>query len=302
MMAIYNFPQTGYKGVMNFDRKKGTGIVLMLCASTCFVTMSTLVKGMGDSMPLTELMFLRSSLAVPFLLAALVKRGKPLVTKSWRLLLMRSLFGLVAMFCFYYALTHMPLADCVFLGRTQPLLLALLAPFLVAERAPKEVWVAILCGLGGALFIMRPGLEWSGAAWVALLAAATSAVAHLLVKRLGNTDDAGVIVFNFTLIMALVSGLLSYHSFQKPSLQQWGMIAGISLFASSGQYLLTAAYRYDKAPAIAASSYASVVLSVIYGYFFWGEVPDPATWLGGLCIVSGGIWLVYSRIRNKSKG
>lgn len=61
------------------------------------------------------------------------------------------------------------------------------------------------------------------------------------------------------------------------------------------------AYRYDKAPIIAASSYASVVLSVLYGYFFWGEVPAPATWLGGLCIVSGGIWLVYSRMRKSRK-
>lgn len=278
-----------------------TGILLMLCASTCFVTMSTLVKGMGDSMPLTELMFLRSAMALPFLFAALVKRGKPLVTKAWRILLLRSFFGAVAMFCFYYALTNMPLADCVFLGRTQPLLLALLAPFIVGERAPKEAWIAIFCGLGGSLFIMRPGLAWSAAAWVALLAAATSAIAHLLVKRLGRTDDPGVIVFNFTLILAAISGILCYRSFQQPSLQQWGMVAGISLFASGGQYLLTMAYRHDKAPIIAASSYASVVLSVVYGYFFWGEVPAPATWLGGACIVGGGIWLVYSRMRKSKK-
>jgi drug/metabolite transporter (DMT)-like permease len=57
------------------------------------------------------------------------------------------------------------------------------------------------------------------------------------------------------------------------------------------------AYRYDKAPVIAASSYASVVFSVVYGYFFWGEVPVPGTWIGGVCIVSGGIWLVYCRLK-----
>ncbi len=269
----------------------------MLCASTCFVTMSTLVKAMGDSLPLPELMFLRCLMAVPFLFASLVRRGDALVTRAWKVLLLRSVFGAVAMFCFYYALIHMPLADCVFLGRTQPLLLALAAPFIVGERAPKEAWVAILCGLAGSLFIMRPGLAWSGAAWVALLAAASSAIAHLLVRKLGRTDNPGVIVFNFTILLALVSGILTYRSFEIPTMRQWVYVAGISLFASSGQYLLTMAYRHDKAPAIAASSYASVVLSVIYGYFFWGEVPSAATWLGGLCIVSGGIWLVYSRLR-----
>jgi drug/metabolite transporter (DMT)-like permease len=261
--------------------------------------MSTLVKAMGDSLPLTELMFLRALLAIPFLFAALVKRGKPLITTAWKTLLLRALFGTVAMFCFYYALTNMPLADCVFIGRTQPLLLALAAPFIVGERAPKEAWVAIFCGLAGSLFIMRPGLAWSGAAWVALLAAATAAFAHLFVRKLNRTDDPGVIVFNFTVILAIVSGLLCYKSFQAPSLKQCGLITGVSLFASSGQYLLTMAYRYDKAPAIAASSYASVVLSVIYGYFFWGEVPAPATWIGGMIIVSGGIWLVYCRLKKQ---
>ncbi len=269
----------------------------MLAASACFVTMSTFVKGIGDSLPLTELMFLRSSLAVPFLAFALIKQEKPLIVKGWQNLLWRSLFGTVAMFCFYYALTNMPLADCVFLGRTQPLFLALLAPLVVSEHAPKAAWVAILCGLAGSLFIMRPGLEWSAAAWVALLASVCAAMAHLLVRRLSYTDEPGVIVFNFTLILALVSGALSFSSFQMPTLQQWGIIAGISLFASSGQYLLTMAYRYDQAPAIAAASYSSVVLSVVYGYFFWGEVPAPATWIGGSFIVCGGVWLVFSRIR-----
>ncbi len=282
---------------MHVENKKITGIVLMLCSSACFVTMSTLIKAMGDAIPLTELMFLRSFLAIPFLFAFLIKRGRPLVTKAWRVLLLRALFGTIAMFCFYYALTNMPLADCVFLGRTQPLFIALLAPFIVAERAPKEAWVAIICGLVGSLFIMRPGMDWSVAAWVALLAALSAAIAHIMVRKLCRTDDPGVIVFNFTMILALVSGLLCYDSFQMPNLVQWWLIAGISLFASSGQYLLTMAYAYDKAPAIAAASYASVVLSVIYGYFFWGEVPAPATWVGGLCIVSGGIWLVYSSMR-----
>ncbi|AGF77512.1 putative permease [Desulfocapsa sulfexigens DSM 10523] len=276
------------------------GILLMLCASICFVTMATLVKALDDSLPLTELMFLRCLLAIPFLFASLMKRGKPLVARAWETLLLRTLFGAIAMFSFYYALTNMPLADCVFIGRTQPLLLVLAAPFIVGERAPKEAWVAVLCGLAGSLIIMRPGLDWSVASWVALLAAATSAIAHLLVRRLARTDDAGVIVFNVTVLLALISGILCYQRFQMPSWQQWGVIAGVSLLASSGQYLLTLAYRHDKAPAIAASSYASVVLSVLYGYFFWGEVPTLATWIGGLCIVTGGLWLVYSRIRSNT--
>lgn len=277
--------------------RKIRGILLMLCASACFVTMATLVKGMDNTLPLPELMFLRCLLALPLLLLSLLGRGKPLLIRAWGVLLLRAVFGAVAMFSFYYALSNMPLADCVFIGRTQPLLLTLAAPFIVGERASKSAWIAIACGLIGSILIMRPGPEWSGVAWVALLAAATSAIAHLLVRKLCRTDDPGVIVFNFTVLLALVSGLLGYGSFQWPTGTQWLFIGGISLLASSGQYLLTMAYGFDKAPAIAASSYASVVLSVLYGYLFWEEVPSPATWVGGLFIVGGGLWLLVSRLR-----
>ena len=48
---------------------------------------------------------------------------------------------------------------------------------------------------------------------------------------------------------------------------------------------------------VAAASYSSVVLSVIYGYFFWGEIPRPTAWFGGLLIIAGGLLLVKSRYR-----
>ncbi len=271
-------------------------ILLMLMASACFVTMAALVKAMGDSLPLTELMFLRSLLAVPFLFAIQLKNHKPLIATGWKILLIRSMFGILAMFCFYYALTNMPLADCVFLGRTQPLILSLLAPFLVGEKTPKSAWSSIALGIIGAVLIMRPSFSWSTAALVALIASASSAVAHLMVRRLGRTDDPGVIVFNFTLIMAIASGIACAGSFVVPGGYQWFYLIGIAVLASCGQYLLTMAYARDRAPAVAAASYSSVILSILYGYFFWNEMPSFLSILGGAFIVGGGFILMKSRL------
>ena len=60
---------------------------------------------------------------------------------------------------------------------------------------------------------------------------------------------------------------------------------------------MTSAYRHDKAPVVAAASYSSVVLSVLYGYLFWKETPVPLAWFGGLLIIGGGLLLVRSRYR-----
>jgi drug/metabolite transporter (DMT)-like permease len=59
---------------------------------------------------------------------------------------------------------------------------------------------------------------------------------------------------------------------------------------------MTSAYRVDRAPVVAAASYTSVLLSLIYGYLFWKEVPHPLAWLGGGLIVFGGLMLLRARI------
>ncbi len=269
----------------------------MFAASACFVTMAALIKTLGQGLPLTELMFLRSLIALPVLLAILLHGGHPLLVRDWKRLLLRMLFGTTAMFCFYYALTHMPLADCVFIGRTQPLFLTLLAPFIVGEQGTKNVWIAIALGLAGTAIIMKPQVDWTLASTAALSAAFLASLAHLMVRRLSRTEATPVIVFNFTFLLCLVSGLASFSSFIPPLSHQWLLLSAIAGFASLGQYLLTKAYSLDSAPTVAAASYASVVLSILYGYLFWNEIPALSSVGGALLIVSGGMYLMVTALR-----
>jgi drug/metabolite transporter (DMT)-like permease len=267
----------------------------MLLASVCFATMSAFIKGVGQGLPLPELVFFRCLLSLPVLFLIVRYRKRPYVVKAKKLILVRTLFGMSAMFCFFYALTHMPLADCIFLGRTQPLLLALFAPFVVGEKAPFAAWIAIVTGIGGVILIMQPETAWSFAAWIAMAGAAAAAMAHLMVRRLNATDFPLTIVLNFTLLTCVFSGIFVMPLFVVPSAFQLLMLICVAFFASLGQLFMTLAYQQDRAPAVASASYASVILSVVYGYLIWEEMPDPFTWAGGLLIVSGGILLLKSR-------
>ena len=268
----------------------------MLLASACFATMSAFVKGVGHSLPLPELVFLRCLLSLPVLVIIVGIRRRPFVVKARKLLLVRTLFGMSAMFCFFYGLTNMPLAECIFLGRTQPFLLALLAPFVVKEKAPLAAWIAIITGIGGVALIMQPEASWSFAGWVAMAGAGLSAMAHLMVRRLNATDAPLTIVLNFTVLTCIISGAWQAPQFIVPSMKQLLLMLGVALFASLGQLFMTLAYQHDRAPAVASASYASVVLAVVYGYLVWNEIPHHLTWLGGLLIVSGGILLLKSRL------
>lgn len=272
------------------------GIFYMLLASTCFATMAAIVKGLGSNMPIAQLILLRCLLPLPFFIIIMKRRDIPLIVNAKGLLLARAFFGAAAMACFYYALTHMPLADCVFLGRSQPLLLALLAPMIVQEKATKETWIAIITGLFGIVLIMKPAMQWQIGGWAALAGAFFAAFAHLMVRKLNTYDNAFTIVFNFfccTAVFALVAMLVSNSIMPGPA--EWLFIAGIALFASLGQFCMTLAYRCEIAPVVAASSYASILLSVMYGYFFWDEIPHPFALGGAACLLLGGWILARSR-------
>lgn len=273
------------------------GILFMLLASGCFATMSAFIKAVGQSLPLPELVFLRCLLALPVLFFIVRVRQRPLIVQARKLLLLRTLFGMTAMSGFFFALTHLPFAECIFLGRTQPLIIALLAPVILGEKAPGASWFAIFTGLAGVALILQPGVTWSIGAWVALGAACASALAHILVRRLNATEYPLVIVFNFTALTCFLAGVWSLPYLVMPSSRQWLFLMGVAVFASLGQLCMTLAYQHDRAPAVASASYTSVVLAVFYGYFFWDEMPNLLTWLGGGLIVLGGVLLLKSRMR-----
>jgi drug/metabolite transporter (DMT)-like permease len=268
----------------------------MFLASACFATMSAFIKGIGQELPIPELVFLRCLLAIPFLMFIVHLRQRPYIVKAKKLVILRTIFGMTAMFCFFYALTHMPLAECIFLGRTQPLLLAILSPFVIGEKAPLAAWIAIFTGICGVALIMQPQAAWSFVGWVAVAGAAAAAMAHLMVRRLNASDFPLTIVLNFTVLTCIISGIWVLPSFVMPSIRHWFFLLCVALFANLGQLLMSLAYQRDRAPAIASASYASVVLALFYGYFIWGEVPQTFTWIGGALIVSGGILLLKSRL------
>ncbi|MBU0680057.1 MAG: DMT family transporter [Proteobacteria bacterium] len=274
------------------------GVFCMLLSSAAFTTMAAMVKALGGDLPIAQLIFLRCLLPLPLFYGIIRAKKHPLMVGAKGSLFLRALFGGSAMTCFYYALTHMPLADCIFLGRTQPLFLALLAPFVLGEKTPKAAWFAIATGLAGVLFILQPAFAWPKATWAALTGALLAAFAHLMIRRLNRSEEPLTIVFNFFVLTALGAGIWSSLTggFVPITARQWLLVAGVALFASLGQFILTMAYRYDRAPAVAAASYSSVILSVVYGYFFWQEIPHSLAWVGGILIICGGIFLVTSRI------
>jgi len=273
-----------------------SGVALMLAACGCFAVMSALVKALGPGFPFAEAVMFRALFGLVALGAAARWRRIALRPKRYDLLVVRGLFGLTAMSCYFYALQRGLLANVVMIGRLQPVLVALLAPLLLRERAQREVVAALALGLGGVLLVVRPSYAGVDAASVAaLIATLASALAHLTLRRLGATDHPWTIVLVFSAITTVGGGLLALPAMVWPTGLQWTLLAGIAACATFGQLLMTTAYRREVAPVVSAAGYSWVVYALVLGVVFWGEIPDAAALAGGAAIVVGGVVLLARR-------
>jgi drug/metabolite transporter (DMT)-like permease len=69
------------------------------------------------------------------------------------------------------------------------------------------------------------------------------------------------------------------------------------LFGVFGQLLMTYSYRYAEASMIAPLDYTNLIMAVILGYLFFGEIPAISVWIGAPLVVAAGmiiLWREYS--------
>ena len=268
----------------------------MMASSVAFSVMAALVKGLSAAIPTAEIVAFRCLLPLPLLIVWVRGRGLPLVATNRPVIVWRSVCGLVAMGLYFYALGRIPFVDVMLLGKAQPVFVTLLAPFVIGERATGTVISCLLLSVAGAALVLHPTLQVGNLVGLAVIAAAfASALAHMAVRRLSATDHPVVIVMNFTAFVAVAAALATIPVAVVPTLFQALGLAGVAVFATAGQVLMTSAYAADEAPAVSAAKYSSVVFGLLFGWLFWAELPNAWGWAGGLFVLVGGVLLVWSR-------
>jgi drug/metabolite transporter (DMT)-like permease len=89
-----------------------------------------------------------------------VRRSLPVVTTGrMHLHVLRALAGLVAMYCYFYTLAHMKLAEAVLLSYTSPLIIPVIALVWLHEPMGRRVRTAIVIGFAGVLLLLKPGCQ-----------------------------------------------------------------------------------------------------------------------------------------------
>jgi len=211
-------------------------------------------------------------------------------TAFFQLHLLRSLTGLGAMYCFFYAIAHLQLSEAFLLAATAPLFIPVIANLWIREPVSWMLRGAIAIGFIGIVLILKPGFGvFQPIAIVGLAAGAFAALAMVSIRRMSATEPTIRIVFYFTVLGTLISAVPLVWSWQLPQPKIWWLLALIGLLAAVGQFLLTKGYSLAPAAQVGPFTYINVFFAALFGWLFWGESLDAMTWIGAVLICIAGI-------------
>jgi drug/metabolite transporter (DMT)-like permease len=269
-----------------YDLRRGG--LYMVASALLFALMSVAVKIASASLPNVVVVFFRSGFGLLTLLPFII--GVELRTTQVREHLIRSLAGIASMYCFFYTIAHMRLADAVLLNYSLPIFIPFVESVWLGEAFPRRLWIPVLVGFLGVIVILRPG---SGLMQpVALLGVASAlfaAVAQVGVRRLTRTEPVPRIVFYFAVIATFLSAFPTVASWRAPHGMVWLSAAAMGFSATLGQLAMTRAYAHAPASQVGPFVYSSVVFAAGLDWLFWRKLPDAFTVAGGALVVAAGI-------------
>ncbi len=262
------------------------GMVWLLCDMSLVTIMTVLVKIGGADYPAVQMVFIRSLLGLVSVLPLAWRHRHALrQTRQWGRHTFRVFCNTAALNANFAALTALPLALANAIGFMRPLVVLVLATFMLGEHSGRWRWVGAAIGFCGVLLMVAPGeVVWNFGIIAALAAVLFGSLATVQTRALKNENTTVLMVF-YTVGLTIFSAIPAAIVWRPITPDSWRLLLGIGVLAQIAQYCYLRAYQSTPANVLAPLGYLSIVLASLAGFFAFGEVPAWTTVAGILIIL-----------------
>lgn len=270
----------------------GRGIALLLAALVLFTLMDVAAKRLGQSYHPAQVIWAR--FAVNLALVSLVFRGsflRHLRSRQPKLQLLRGVAQMATVTLFFLAISRIGLAEAAALTDLNPVLITLGAALFLGERLGPRRIAGIVVSFLGAMIVLRPGSGVMQPAALLALACAFTYAAGALMTRVVRFDSMATSVIWSAMVGTALSSLALPFFWQPVAPADLPLFLACGALGAGGQALLIRAFQATEASALAPFGYLGLVLSSLWGWLFFGQLPDGWTVLGAMVIVAAGIYV-----------
>jgi len=274
------------------------GAAFMVGSMTAFTVNDMFVKLMGETLPLFQLLFLRS-VGVTVLFFAICKArglfGQKVSRVDRNLIVGRTIAEVGAAYFFLSALIEMPLANVTAILQALPLTVTLGVALFLGEDVGWRRFAAIGVGFIGVYLIIRPEAEgfsiWSV---YALLAVVCVTARDLFSRRMSRALPSLKVSFFTGCGLLVFSGVgAAFVDWQPMTARHWFYLTGSVLTVMAAYLFSVMAVRVGEIGFVSPFRYTSLVVALILGFLVFGEWPDRVTLIGASIVVATGLFTFW---------
>ena len=288
---------------MGYKQSIVRGAIFIIAAELVLTMNGAIIKLASDGLPNEMIVFFRNLFGLLSLMPVFARQGTAIIhTKKLHLHLVRGLCGVTAMYCLFYVMANIQLANAMLLKSTIPIFIPIVAFTWLKEKIPIVARVAIALGFCGVFLILEPGTDFNWVMLIGLVSSAFASVSMVTIRKLSATEPAVRTVLYFAIIASLVSVVPLTWAWKTPTPNEWLMLIAVGICSTLVQLLTTNGYASAPASQVGIFSYSSVVFGALFGWLFWQELWDLDSFIGALLIVSAGFITLRSRDKTVSEG
>jgi len=269
----------------------------MLIATFTFALMNVLVKYVPH-IPAAEIILFRSIVSFIFSLIALRYQKVSVWGNNKPILFLRGVAGAIALILFFMLLQRIPLATASTLGYLAPIFTSILGIFLLKEKVKGIQWLFFAVSFMGILVIQgvdsRIGVT---DLVIGICSTFFMGLAYNFIRVLKNSEHPLVIIFYFPLVTIPVVGTMSYFNWVMPIGIDWLILISIGILTQVAQFYMTKSYQAEAVAKVSIMNYTSIIYSLGFGFFLFGESYGLFTIFGMALVLAGVIMSVIVKMR-----
>jgi len=274
--------------------KNHLGVVYMIVSVLFFSFMDILIK-ITDEYAVGQVMFFRAVFGlIPIFFLIPKNRLRDFYkTKHVSLHFYRSFFGAIAMAAIFVGLRNLQLAEVTSLAFSGPIWVVIFSMVFLSEKIRTKRWVAVGLGFIGVLIISKPGFDNLNYYYIfpIIFCIGFAGVSILIRKLTLAGESVWLIAFYFSVASGL-GGLATFPlgDWIMPTKYDLVLLILVGFLGGIANLTLTQSYKLAEVTLTTPLKYLSLVFAIIFGFYFFKEIPSINTLLGaGLIVISSGI-------------
>ncbi len=273
------------------------GSLYMTLAMACYVVNDSLIKLVGNDLPLGTILVARGGFAIALLLVLGFYSN---VLRQWRLMftrpvVLRATFDTIATFLFLTALFNLSIAIATAILQTVPLVVMLFGAVFLKERIGWRRITAILVGFVGVLLVVQPGTSgFNFYAVLVLVVVILVAVRDTTTRKLPHNTPSLLVTFGNVLMVTAAGTIYAvYQGFQTVDAEQALILSTASVFLVAATMFVILTMRVAEISVTAPFRYTAILWSLISAFLVFNEIPDITATIGIALIAISGLYSLF---------